>query len=83
MQTLTDEEIAALSFEKALACLEAVVRSLEQGDLPLDDAVVAFEFGNKLKRCCEKKLQEAKLKIEQVVHNTQEGTVSVESVDLR
>ncbi|MDR1207962.1 MAG: exodeoxyribonuclease VII small subunit [Holosporales bacterium] len=78
MQLITDEEILNLSFEEALGRLEAVVKALEQGDLPLDDAVVAFELGNKLKRRCEGKLQEAKLKIEKVVRSAQGEASTVE-----
>ncbi|MDR0631189.1 MAG: exodeoxyribonuclease VII small subunit [Holosporales bacterium] len=82
MQFLTDEEITNLSFENALERLEAVVKALEQGDLPLEEAVVAFEFGNKLKRRCESKLQEAKLKIEKVVHSAKGEPSVVEEIDL-
>lgn len=78
MQFITDEEILNLSFEEALGHLEAVVKALEQGDLPLDDAVVAFELGNKLKRRCEGKLQEAKLKIEKVVRSAQGDASTIE-----
>ncbi|MDR1907406.1 MAG: exodeoxyribonuclease VII small subunit [Holosporales bacterium] len=81
MQIITDEEISALSFEDALGRLEVIVKSLEQGDLSLDDAVVAFEFGNKLRRCCERKLQEAKLKIEKVIKSAQDPAVSLEPVN--
>ncbi|MDR1598096.1 MAG: exodeoxyribonuclease VII small subunit [Holosporales bacterium] len=81
MQVLTDDEIGALSFEDALNRLEVIVKSLEQGDLSLDDAVVAFELGSKLRRCCEKKIQEAKLKIEKVIKSAQDSAVSLEPVN--
>jgi exodeoxyribonuclease VII small subunit len=53
-----------LSFEAALDRLEELVRSLEDGDLPLDDALQAFEEGVRLSRFCHGKLQAAERRIE-------------------
>ncbi|MDR3285531.1 MAG: exodeoxyribonuclease VII small subunit [Holosporales bacterium] len=68
-----------LSFEEALTKLEEVVKLLESGGLPLDKAVKIFEQGNKLRICCEKKLSEAKLKIENIL--TQQSEVSCDKKD--
>lgn len=81
MQNITDEAIANLSFEEALEKLESVVSSLERGDLALDDAVMVFENGNKLRKHCEKKLSEVKLKIEKVIQSSQEPKISLETVN--
>ena len=51
-------------FEDALAGLERIVRELEGGDLPLDDALKLFEEGVRLSRFCSAKLDEAEKKIE-------------------
>jgi len=59
-------EIAAMSFEQALAKLDTIVRRLESGDVELDAAVVAFEEGVLLKRHCEAKLAEAKERVDQI-----------------
>ena len=59
-------EIAALSFEDALKELEDIVRNLEQGKAKLDDAIAAYERGARLKRHCEEKLREAKMKIDRI-----------------
>ncbi len=56
-----------LSFEEALGQLETLVKRLEEGRLPLDEAVQVFEKGAALKAHCEQKLQAAKLKVDQVV----------------
>ena len=56
-----------LSFEDALAELEAIVRRLEEGSGKLDDAIAAYERGAMLKRHCEAKLQEAQMRIEKIV----------------
>jgi exodeoxyribonuclease VII small subunit len=57
---------AKLSFESALAKLEAIVESMETGEVPLADLLSKFEEGNKLLKHCESRLKEAELKIEQL-----------------
>ena len=57
---------AKLTFEAALSRLEAVVESMESGEVPLADLLVKFEEGNKLLKLCEARLKEAELKIEQL-----------------
>ena len=59
-------DIANLSFEDALAQLEAIVRTLEGGEAKLDDAIGAYERGIALKTHCETKLSEAKARIEKI-----------------
>ena len=63
---MSAEDNGELSFEEALSRLEAIVRELEAGRIKLDDAVNAYEQAVGLKNFCEKKLQEAKLKIEKI-----------------
>ena len=55
-----------LSFEEALKELEEIVVNLEKGDISLDDAIKAYEKGSLLKEQCEKRLNEAKLKVEEI-----------------
>ncbi len=59
-------DIAALSFEDALAELERIVRQLEDGRAKLDDAIAAYERGTALKQHCEAKLREAQAKIDRI-----------------
>ncbi len=54
-----------VSFEEALARLEALVEELEGGDLPLAEALAKFEEGMALKALCAQKLQEAEAKVEE------------------
>ncbi|HYM42459.1 MAG TPA: exodeoxyribonuclease VII small subunit [Steroidobacteraceae bacterium] len=51
-------------FEQALAELEGLVERLERGDLPLDEALKAFERGVALTRQCQTSLQAAQQKVE-------------------
>ncbi len=60
-------DIAAMSFEDALAELEAIVRGLEEGKGNLEDAIGGYERGAALKRHCEAKLKEAQQKVDRIV----------------
>jgi exodeoxyribonuclease VII small subunit len=61
------EEIAALSFEQALAELERIVAELESGKTDLEQSIGAYERGARLKAHCEGKLKEAQLRVERIV----------------
>ncbi len=58
--------VEALSFEEALAELEQIVGRLESGQGSLDDAIKAYERGSDLKKHCQKKLDEARMKVEKI-----------------
>jgi exodeoxyribonuclease VII small subunit len=60
-------DIAAMSFEDALAELEQIVRRLEGGQVKLDEAIMSYERGAQLKRHCEKKLNEAQQRVDRIV----------------
>lgn len=51
-------------FESAIAELESVVKSLEEGDLPLEKSLQLFERGVQLSRFCHAQLEEAEKRIE-------------------
>ena len=61
-------------FEQALQKLEAIVAKMEEGDLPLEDALKAFEEGVRLAKFCTSKLDEAERKVEKLVRD-QSGKV--------
>lgn len=52
------------TFEGAMNQLETIVENMEQGDLPLEDALSAFENGVNLVRQCEEKLKSAEQKVQ-------------------
>jgi exodeoxyribonuclease VII small subunit len=59
---MTDE--AALTYEQALARLDETLRSLEEGKLSLEAAIAAVARGREYLQLCERKLEEARQKIE-------------------
>ncbi len=52
------------SFEKNLERLDAIVRQLEDVDLPLEKALQLYEEGMKLSEICQKQLQEAEGRVQ-------------------
>ena len=56
-------DVAPLSFEAALAELEAIVREMEAGKLPLEQALAAFERGTALLKHCQDELNAAEQKL--------------------
>ena len=60
-------DIASLSFEQALAELEAIVQKLESGQAPLEESIAMYERGATLKAHCEARLEAARLRVEKIV----------------
>jgi exodeoxyribonuclease VII small subunit len=51
-------------FEECLQRLEAIVKEMDRGDLPLEQSLKLFEEGVALSGACRKELDEAEGKIE-------------------
>ncbi|MDX1571704.1 MAG: exodeoxyribonuclease VII small subunit [Xanthomonadales bacterium] len=68
---MTDKESPAPDFEKALTELETLVERMEQGDLTLEQSLQHFERGMQLSRSCQQALDEAKLRVEQLLSSEQ------------
>jgi exodeoxyribonuclease VII small subunit len=64
-------------FEQSLLELEALVAKLEQGDVPLEDALKTFERGVALTRQCQTALRIAQQKVEVLL--TRNGDESIEA----
>jgi len=64
-------------FENSLAELEALVAKLEQGDVPLEEALKTFERGVRLTRQCQTAMRTAQQKVEVLL--TRNGDESIES----
>ena len=69
------------SFEEALRELEDIVRKLESGDLSLDDSIRLYERGQTLKSLCEAKLNDARMRIEQIQQSAAGEAIAVRPFD--
>jgi len=70
-----------MSFEDALKELEQIVERLERGEVSLDDAVSAYERGALLKQQCQQRLDEARLKVEQIRSSKSSGSSVPEGLE--
>ncbi len=57
-----------LTFEENLNKLESIVKKLESGETPLDEAIDQFTEAMKLVEVCDKKLKTAEEKIAKIVN---------------
>lgn len=55
------------SFEDALKELEQIVEQMEQGELPLEQALQQFERGVELTRLSQNRLRQAEQKVQQLL----------------
>ncbi len=77
----TNEDIAAMSFEQAVAALERIVDDLEKGDVPLDQSIRIYERGEALKDHCEKLLKSAEDKVDKIRLSREGEPVATEPLD--
>jgi exodeoxyribonuclease VII small subunit len=80
-ETILPPDIAAMSFEEALAELEQIVKRLEEGKGKLDEAILSYERGAQLKQHCENKLGEAQGRIDKIVRSP-DGSLAAEPANL-
>ena len=72
---MSNIDLEKLTFEKAMKELEELVDSLDKGDVSLDEAIAAYDRGSQLKDYCEKKLQEAKMKVDTIQASNNTDTI--------
>ncbi len=65
---MSNSEKANLSFEEAMEKLELVVEKLEQGDVPLEEAIEMFQQGMGLSKLCHDKLTKVEKQMDQILH---------------
>ena len=61
METVSNAK--ELTYEQAMEALEMVVRKLDNGDLPLEDAITSFQNGLEYIKVCQEKLTAAEGKL--------------------
>lgn len=63
-----------MSFEENLIQLETIVKELESGEVPLDEAICKFSEAMKLAKKCDEKLKKAEESIQKIVQD--DGTIT-------
>ena len=66
MTEVSLSDVSNLTFEKALAELEAIVGKLERGDVPLEESITMYSRGEVLRTHCETLLKQAVMRIEKI-----------------
>mgnify|MGYP001162962845 CR=1 FL=1 len=75
---MSSDELEQMNFEDAMKELENLVDSLDKGDVSLDEAIAAYDRGSQLKDHCQKKLNEAKMKVE-TIHSSGDKNIIPEN----
>lgn len=70
---MTKKEIP---FDEAMLQLENIVRQLEQGDVPLENAIELYQKGMELSKLCSEKLQSAEKQLVSFMGETTEDAGS-------
>ena len=58
-----------LTFEENLEKLEKIVKDLESGNIPLDDAINSFNEAMKLAKTCDEKLKRAESEVNKILNS--------------
>lgn len=71
---MAEKKEKELSFEENLEKLESIVKKLESGEVPLDNAIAEFTEAMKLAKICDEKLKTAEEAITKLVNK--DGSIS-------
>lgn len=74
-------DIASMTFEQALAELEKIVESLEQGNVALEASIGFYERGEKLRNHCQKLLGAAEAKVDKIRLDAEGKPTGTEPLD--
>ena len=67
-----------IMFNQAMEQLEEIVRQLEQGDVPLEEALTLYQKGMELSKVCHDKLQNAEKHVVTMMQEGKEVPVNLE-----
>src|SRR5262247_3286679 len=76
-------DVDQLSFERAIEELEAIVKRLEDGKVPLEESVAIYERGEVLKRRCEHLLRHAEARVEKIALDASAKPKGTEPLDVK
>lgn len=71
-----EQSANAPTFEQSMQELESIVKHMEQGDLPLEEALKQFERGIQLARESQQTLQQAEQKVQVLMRQNGEDTLT-------
>ena len=81
MARAENSDVRKMSFEEALAALEAIVQDLEGGEVPLDQSIAIYERGEALKKHCSELLKAAEDRVEKIKLDRQGNPAGLEPLD--
>lgn len=61
------EETETVTFEEAMEELETIVEKLEEGDVPLEEAISIYKKGMELSKLCHDKLKNVEEQLTQIL----------------
>ncbi len=68
-----------ITFEEAMTSLEEIVEKLEQGDVPLEEAVIYYKQGMELSKLCHDKLKTVEEQLTKII--TEDGRTESFSIN--
>ena len=81
-QNDNNNDVAKLSFERAIEELESIVKRLEDGKVPLEESVAIYERGEVLKRRCEDLLRQAEARVQKITLDASGNPTGTEPLDV-
>ncbi len=66
---MKDKKLEDMTYEEAVKRLEEIVSRLEDGEIPLEESLNAFQEGIALSRYCREKLAEIEYRVEYLLKN--------------
>ena len=81
MISTTKNDIESLTFEESLKRLESIVEELDNGELELEKAIIAYENRVLLKNLCEKRLKDAQARIEKIEINKNNDKIQIKNIN--
>ena len=69
------------TFEESMQRLEQIVRTMERGEVPLEESIRLFQEGTELARNCGKLLEDAQLQVSKIMVSPDGSPTEVEFRD--
>ncbi|MBO0960805.1 exodeoxyribonuclease VII small subunit [Neobacillus sp. MM2021_6] len=70
---------STITFEEAMVKLEQIVEKLEEGDVPLEKAILFYKDGMELSKLCHDKLKSVEEQLTQII--TEDGRTESFSIE--